>query len=153
MCNYVGVTEPNMAAMSKKLKAKKTILLLDEADGVRRRMERHSGTFIWTANLLESIAQAGLRRAIIKLMPLTVRQREPMFAAKASDNDTCLMTDERRARLAQLIPICLRVFAAIKGQTDNLETTLSVDDFMSRLKAEHFIKPEVRPSRRIGFMQ
>ncbi len=174
MSKYVGETEQNMAAMFKEAEAEKAVLLLDEADsflqdrrGAQRTyevtevnemlqgMERHNGIFICTTNLLDSIDQAALRRFTfkIKFMPLLAAQREAMFVTEALAGDDDLLTPELRARLAQLAQICPGDFAAVKRQTDILAATFTADEFMSQLEAEHRIKPEVRESRRMGFMQ
>ena len=174
MSKYVGETEQNMAAMFKEAEIEKAVLLLDEVDsflqdrrGAQRTyevtevnemlqgMERHNGIFICTTNLLDSIDQAALRRFTfkIKFMPLTSVQRELMFVTEALENDTTLLTDTLRARLAKLTQICPGDFAAVKRQTDILDTTFSSDEFMSQLEAEHRIKPEVREARGMGFVQ
>ena len=174
MSKYVGETEQNMAAMFKEAEIEKAVLLLDEADsflqdrrGAQRTyevtevnemlqgMERYNGIFICTTNLLDSIDQAALRRFTfkIKFMPLTLVQRELMFVTEALTSDATLMTDELRARLAKLTQICPGDFAAVKRQTDILDTTFSSDEFMSQLEAEHRIKPEVREARSMGFVQ
>ena len=174
MSKYVGETEQNMAAMFKEAEDEKAVLLLDEADsflqdrrGAQRTyevtevnemlqgMERHNGVFICTTNLLDSIDQAALRRFTfkIKFMPLTLVQRELMFVTEALASDATLMTDDLRARLAKLTQICPGDFAAVKRQTDILDTTFSSDEFMSQLEAEHRIKPEVREARSMGFVQ
>ena len=174
MSKYVGETEQNMAAMFKEAEDEKAVLLLDEADsflqdrrGAQRTyevtevnemlqgMERHNGIFICTTNLLDKIDQAALRRFTfkIKFMPLTAAQRETMFVVEALGSDSGLMTDELRSRLAKLVQICPGDFAAVKRQTDILDATFSSDEFMSQLEAEHRIKPEVRESRSIGFVQ
>jgi len=173
MSKYVGETEQNMAAMFKEAEIEKAVLLLDEADsflqdrrGAQRTyevtevnemlqgMERHNGIFICTTNLLDSIDQAALRRFTfkIKFMPLTSVQRELMFVTEALESDATLLTGELRARLAKLTQICPGDFAAVKRQTDILDTTFSSDEFMSQLEAEHRIKPEVREARSMGFM-
>ena len=174
MSKYVGETEQNMAAMFKEAEIEKAVLLLDEADsflqdrrGAQRThevtevnemlqgMERHNGIFICTTNLLDSIDQAALRRFTfkIKFMPLTLAQRELMFVTEALASDMALLTDGLRARLAKLTQICPGDFAAVKRQTDILDTTFSSDEFMSQLEAEHRIKPEVREARGMGFVQ
>jgi len=68
------------------------------------------------------------------------------------ESDATLLTGELRARLAKLTQICPGDFAAVKRQTDILDTTFSSDEFMSQLEAEHRIKPEVREARSMGFM-
>ena len=174
MSKYVGETEQNMASMFKEAEAEKAVLLLDEADsflqdrrGAQRTyevtevnemlqgMERHNGIFICTTNLLDRIDQAALRRFTfkIKFMPLTASQRESMFVAEALAGDAALLTAELQGRLAKLTQICPGDFAAVKRQTDILDTAFSSDEFMSQLEAEHRIKPEVREARGMGFVQ
>ncbi|MBC7649508.1 MAG: ATPase, partial [Vitreoscilla sp.] len=110
---------------------------------------------ICTTNLLDSIDQAALRRFTfkIKFMPLTAVQRETMFVTEALAGDLVLLNDGLRARLAKLVQICPGDFAAVKRQTDILDSTFSADEFMSQLEAEHRIKPEVREARGMGFVQ
>ena len=174
MSKYVGETEQNMAAMFKEAEIEKAVLLLDEADsflqdrrGAQRTyevtevnemlqgMERHNGIFICTTNLLDKIDQAALRRFTfkIKFMPLTAAQRDTMFVTEALAGNAELFTPELRTRLAKLTQICPGDFAAVKRQTDILDAVFSSDEFMSQLEAEHRIKPEVRESRGMGFVQ
>ena len=174
MSKYIGETEQNMASMFKEAEAEKAVLLLDEADsflqdrrGAQRTyevtevnemlqgMERHHGIFICTTNLLDKIDQAALRRFTfkIKFMPLTAVQRETMFVTEALRGNAELFTPELRTRLAKLTQICPGDFAAVKRQTDILDAVFSADEFMSQLEAEHRIKPEVRESRGMGFVQ
>ena len=174
MSKYVGETEQNMAAMFKEAEAEKAILLLDEADsflqdrrGAQRTyevtevnemlqgMERFDGIFVCTTNLLDRIDQAALRRFTfkIKFMPLTGEQRERMFVTEALGGDATRMTGEITRRLARLPQLCPGDFAAVKRQTDILAVEFSVSEFLDQLDAEHRIKPEVRESRGIGFVQ
>lgn len=174
MSKYVGETEQNMAAMFKEAEAEKAILLLDEADsflqdrrGAQRTyevtevnemlqgMERFDGIFVCTTNLLERLDQAALRRFTfkIKFMPLTSEQREQMFITEALAGDAMLMTSEIRTRLAKLQQLCPGDFAAVKRQTDILAVEFSATEFLDQLDAEHRIKPEVRESRGMGFVQ
>ncbi|MBT2299500.1 AAA family ATPase [Variovorax paradoxus] len=174
MSKYVGETEQNMAAMFKEAEAEKAILLLDEADsflqdrrGAQRTyevtevnemlqgMERFDGIFVCTTNLLDRIDQAALRRFTfkIKFMPLTGEQRERMFITEALGGDATRMTSEITRRLARLPQLCPGDFAAVKRQTDILAVEFSAVEFLDQLDAEHRIKPEVRESRGIGFVQ
>ena len=171
---YVGETEQNMAAMFKEAEAEKAVLLLDEADsflqdrrGAQRTyevtevnemlqgMERFGGIFVCTTNLLDRLDQAALRRFTfkIKFMPLTDAQRERMFVTEALAGDGALMTSELRQRLQRLPQLCPGDFAAVKRQTDILATEFSAAEFLDQLEAEHRIKPEVRESRGMGFVQ
>ena len=174
MSKYVGETEQNMAAMFREAEAEKAVLLLDEADsflqdrrGAQRTyevtevnemlqgMERFDGIFVCTTNLLDRLDQAALRRFTfkIKFMPLTAEQRERMFINEALAGDASLMTNEIRQRLARLAHLCPGDFAAVKRQTDILAVEFSAGEFLEQLEAEHRIKPEVRESRGIGFVQ
>jgi SpoVK/Ycf46/Vps4 family AAA+-type ATPase len=174
MSKYVGETEQNMAAMFKEAEAEKAILLLDEADsflqdrrGAQRTyevtevnemlqgMERFDGIFVCTTNLLDRIDQAALRRFTfkIKFMPLTGDQRERMFVTEALEGDAMRLTSEIKFRLAKLPQLCPGDFAAVKRQTDILAVSFSASEFLDQLDAEHRIKPEVRESRGIGFVQ
>ncbi len=174
MSKYVGETEQNMAAMFSEAEVESAVLLLDEADsflqdrrGAQRTyevtevnemlqgMERFSGIFVCTTNLLESLDPAALRRFTfkIKFMPLTPVQREKMFVTEALASDSSLLTAELKSRLGKLDQLCPGDFAAVKRQIDILATELSGDEFLSQLEAEHRIKPEVRDARGMGFVQ
>ncbi len=174
MSKYVGETEQNMAAMFSEAEAEKAVLLLDEADsflqdrrGAQRTyevtevnemlqgMERFTGIFVCTTNLMESLDQAALRRFTFKIrfLPLTCAQREQMFIAEALAGDVQALTTELQQRLDKLTQLCPGDFAAVKRQTDILAAVFSADEFLSQLEAEHRIKPEVREARSMGFMQ
>jgi len=174
MSKYIGETEQNMAAMFKEAEAEQAVLLLDEADsflqdrrGAQRTyevtevnemlqgMERFNGVFVCTTNLLDRLDQAALRRFTFKLkfMPLTTVQRERMFVVEALDNDAARLTPEVRKRLTAMSQLCPGDFAAVKRQVDILATTFSAEEFLDQLEAEHRIKPEVRESRGMGFVQ
>ncbi len=174
MSKYVGETEQNMAAMFREAEAEKAVLLLDEADsflqdrrGAQRTyevtevnemlqgMERFDGIFVCTTNLLDRLDQAALRRFTfkIKFMPLTAVQRERMFVTEALAEDATLMTDAIRQRLLKMPQLCPGDFAAVKRQTDILAAEFSAAEFLDQLDAEHRIKPEVRESRGMGFVQ
>ncbi|HEY2254837.1 MAG TPA: AAA family ATPase, partial [Variovorax sp.] len=174
MSKYVGETEQNMAAMFKEAEAEKAVLLLDEADsflqdrrGAQRTyevtevnemlqgMERFDGIFVCTTNLMDRLDQAALRRFTfkIKFMPLTAGQRERMFVNEALGGDASLLSNDIRLRLAKLSQLCPGDFAAVKRQTEILAVEFSVGEFLDQLDAEHRIKPEVRESRGMGFVQ
>lgn len=174
MSKYIGETEQNMAAMFKEAEAEQAVLLLDEADsflqdrrGAQRTyevtevnemlqgMERFNGVFVCTTNLLDRLDQAALRRFTfkIKFMPLTTLQRERMFVVEALENDAALLTPAVRKRLNAMTQLCPGDFAAVKRQVDILATTFSAVEFLDQLEAEHRIKPEVRESRNMGFVQ
>ncbi|MBL0421323.1 ATP-binding protein [Ramlibacter sp. AW1] len=172
MSKFVGETEQNMAAMFREAEAEKGVLLLDEADsflqdrrGAQRTyevtevnemlqgMERFSGVFICTTNLLDRLDQAALRRFTfkIKFKPLTAPQRERMFVTEALAGDSGRLTPEMTARLANLEQLCPGDFAAVKRQIVILAADFSPEEFLEQLEAEHRIKPEVREARPIGF--
>jgi SpoVK/Ycf46/Vps4 family AAA+-type ATPase len=174
MSKYVGETEQNMAAMFAEAESEKAVLLLDEADsflqdrrGAQRTyevtevnemlqgMERFSGIFVCTTNLMESLDQAALRRFTfkIKFLPLTLPQRERMFVTEALAGDSAGLSGALQERLARLAQLCPGDFAAVKRQTDILATSFTAEEFLSQLEAEHRIKPEVREARSMGFMQ
>ena len=174
MSKYVGETEQNMAAMFAEAEAEKAVLLLDEADsflqdrrGAQRSyevtevnemlqgMERFDGIFICTTNLLDRLDQAALRRFSfkIKFKPLTAEQRERMFVTEALSGRDALMAQHIKDRLGRLDQLCPGDFAAVKRQIEILDATLSADEFIDQLEAEHRIKPEVREARPLGFLQ
>lgn len=174
MSKFVGETEQNMAAMFREAEAEKAVLLLDEADsflqdrrGAQRTyevtevnemlqgMERFAGIFVCTTNLMDRIDQAALRRFAFKIRfkPLTGVQREKMFVTEALGGDAALLSPEAASRLVKLDQLCPGDFAAVKRQVEILAATLSPEEFLEQLEAEHRIKPEVREARSIGFMQ
>ena len=169
---FVGETEQQMAAMFREAEAEKAVLLLDEADsflqdrrGAQRTyevtevnemlqgMERYSGIFICTTNLMDSIDQAALRRFTFKIRfrPLSAEQRETMFVVEALGGEATRLEPELAQRLARLDQLCPGDFAAVKRQVDILGETLEPVEFLAQLEAEHRIKPEVREARKIGF--
>ncbi|MEZ5645366.1 MAG: AAA family ATPase [Burkholderiaceae bacterium] len=169
---FVGETEQQMAAMFREAEAEKAVLLLDEADSFlqdRRNaqrtyevtevnemlqgMERYAGIFVCTTNLMDSIDQAALRRFTFKIQfrPLTREQRERMFVVEALGGDGTLLTDALRTRLSRLEQLCPGDYAAVKRQVEILAESLSAEEFLAQLEAEHRIKPEVREARSIGF--
>ena len=99
--------------------------------------------------------QAALRRFTFKLkfMPLTANQREKMFVTEALNGDAVRLTETVKSRLNKLDQICPGDFAAVKRQVDILATEFSAEEFLEQLEAEHRIKPEVRESRCMGFLQ
>jgi len=174
MSKYIGETEQNMAAMFRDAEAEGAILLLDEADsflqdrrGAQRSyevsevnemlqgMERFRGIFVCTTNLMDRIDQAALRRFTFKLQfhPLTRDQRESVFLQEACAGDAAQLGPALSRRLAALEHLCLGDFAAVKRQALILDAALSPDEFLEQLEAEHRIKPEVRESRSMGFLQ
>ncbi len=171
---FVGETEQQMAAMFKEAEAEKAVLLLDEADsflqdrrGAQRTyevtevnemlqcMERHNGVFICTTNLMDSIDQAALRRFTFKIRfnPLTAEQRETMFVVETLGGDVAQLDAAMQVRLRKLDQLCPGDYAAVKRQVDILGDILEPTEFLAQLEAEHRIKPEVRESRGMGFMQ
>ena len=174
MSKFVGETEQNMAAMFEEAESEKAILLLDEADsflqdrrGAQRTyevtevnemlqgMERFNGIFVCTTNLMDRIDQAALRRFTFKIRfkPLTAAQRERMFVVEALDDNAQALTPQAGSRLAKLDQLCPGDFAAVKRQVQILSAQFTPEEFLEQLEAEHRVKPEVRESRNIGFMQ
>ncbi|HET6827891.1 MAG TPA: AAA family ATPase, partial [Ramlibacter sp.] len=174
MSKFVGETEQNMAAMFREAENEKAVLLLDEADsflqdrrGAQRTyevtevnemlqgMERFAGIFVCTTNLMDRIDQAALRRFTFKIRfkPLASHQREKMFVTEALAGDAAALSDAMRTRLARLDQLCPGDFAAVTRQVDILDAQFGPEEFLEQLEAEHRIKPEVRESRAIGFVQ
>jgi hypothetical protein len=76
-----------------------------------------------------------------------------MFVTEALAGDAALH-DGRAEPPARALPqLCPGDFAAVKRQTDILATEFSAAEFLDQLEAEHRIKPEVRESRGMGFVQ
>ena len=174
MSKYIGETEQNMAAMFHEAEAEDAVLLLDEADsflqdrrGAQRTyevtevnemlqgMERFHGIFICTTNLMDRIDQAALRRFTFKIQfkPLTRTQREALFVTEACQGDAHQLAGAMRTRLAALEHLCPGDFAAVQRQALILDAQMEPLEFLEQLEAEHRIKPEVRESRSMGFMQ
>ena len=174
MSKYIGETEQNMAAMFREAEAEDAVLLLDEADsflqdrrGAQRTyevtevnemlqgMERFRGIFICTTNLMDRIDQAALRRFTFKIQfkPLTTAQRETLFVTEACQGDALQLQGAVRARLGALDQLCPGDFAAVRRQALILEVQMAPLEYLEQLEAEHRIKPEVRESRGMGFLQ
>ena len=128
---------------------------MTEVNEMLQGMERFNGIFICTTNLLDRLDQAALRRFTfkIKFKALARAQRETMFQVEALANDAALLTAEIRSRLALLEHLCPGDFAAVRRQATILDTELGALEFLEQLEAEHRLKPEVRESRGIGFLQ
>jgi SpoVK/Ycf46/Vps4 family AAA+-type ATPase len=171
---FIGETEQNMAAMFAEAEAENAVLLLDEADsflqdrrGAQRTyevtevnemlqgMERHKGVFICTTNLFDRIDQAALRRFTFKIRfkPLAREQRHTMFVTEALGGQAERLSPELQHRLDLLDQLCLGDFAAVQRQASILGGGFDALEFLEQLEAEHRIKPEVRESRSVGFMQ
>ncbi len=171
---FIGETEQNMAAMFAEAEAENAVLLLDEADsflqdrrGAQRTyevtevnemlqgMERHKGVFICTTNLFDRIDQAALRRFTFKIRfkALTREQRHAMFVTEALGGQADQLSPELQHRLDLLDQLCLGDFAAVQRQAGILGGGFGALEFLEQLEAEHRIKPEVRESRSVGFMQ
>lgn len=174
MSKYVGETEQNMASMFREAQSEGAVLLLDEADSflqdrrmaqrsyevtevneMLQGMERFHGVFICTTNLMERLDQAALRRFTFKIQfnPLTQAQRESFFVAEACGADAGAMCPQWQRRLAALEHLCPGDFAAVKRQAVILGVTMDPLEFLEQLEAEHRIKPEVRETRNMGFLQ
>ena len=172
MSKYVGETEQNMARMFEDAEREGAVLLLDEADSFLRSrrmaernyevsevnemlqgMERFGGVFICTTNLFEELDEAALRRFTFKIRfrPLSLPQRERMFATEAGAGEQAL-TPEQRTRLAALDQLTPGDFAAVRRQAEILAASLTPDEFLAQLEAEHRVKPDVRQRRGMGFL-
>jgi SpoVK/Ycf46/Vps4 family AAA+-type ATPase len=116
-------------------------------------MERFSGIFVCTTNLMDSIDQAALRRFTFKIRfkPLTAEQRQTMFVVEALGGDADRLAPDLAQRLSRLEQLCPGDFAAVKRQIEILAEALEPEEFLAQLEAEHRIKPEVREARKIGF--
>jgi SpoVK/Ycf46/Vps4 family AAA+-type ATPase len=128
---------------------------VSEVNEMLQGMERFGGVFICTTNLFDDLDEAALRRFTFKLRfhVLTAEQRERMFVAEAQGGDAGALSDERRARLAQLDQLVPGDFAAVKRQIEVLGEAFTCDEFLSQLEGEHRVKPEVRQRRGIGFVR
>jgi hypothetical protein len=89
----------------------------------------------------------------IRFKPLSGEQRETMFRVEALGGDDASFTSVIRHRLGLMEQLCPGDFAAVKRQALILDTQLTALEFLEQLEAEHRIKPEVRESRGMGFLQ
>jgi SpoVK/Ycf46/Vps4 family AAA+-type ATPase len=171
---FIGETEQNMADMYAEAERENAVLLLDEADsylqdrrGAQRTyevtevnemlqgMERHKGVFICTTNLMDRIDQAALRRFTFKIRfkSLSREQRRAMFVAEVLGGQADRLRPAQQQQLDALDQLCLGDFAAVQRQAQILGEDFGPDEFLAQLEAEHRLKPEVRESRGMGFMQ
>jgi SpoVK/Ycf46/Vps4 family AAA+-type ATPase len=172
MSKYVGETEQQIAAMFARAEEERALLLLDEADSFMQSrqgavrnyevsevnemlqgMERFDGIFICTTNLFDRIDEAALRRFAFKIRfkPLVREQRERMFITEALGGDASALTEALRDALAALDMLTPGDFAVVKQQAVLLGESLDPEAFLSQLRHEHAIKPELRERRSIGF--
>ncbi|MBT9495105.1 MAG: AAA family ATPase [Paucibacter sp.] len=171
---FVGETEQNMARMFEAAAAENAVLLLDEADSFLRSrrmaernyevsevnemlagMERFAGIFICTTNLFEDLDEAALRRFAFKIgfKPLSAEQRQQMFLREALGDEGAALDADQMQRLGALDALTPGDFAAVRQQVEILGDTLTADEFLAQLEAEHRVKPQVRNRRSIGFKQ
>ena len=80
-----------------------------------------------------------------------LRQRPVAYAEASPPGDEDRLTPEQRERLAALDQLTPGDFAAVRQQEEILAETLTPDEFLAQLEAEHRLKPEVRSRRGIGF--
>ncbi len=172
MSKYVGETEQHMARMFETAAAEGAVLLLDEADSFLRSrrmaerhyevsevnemlagMERYAGLFICTTNAFDDLDEAALRRFSFKIRfkPLRPDQRRAMFERELGEPTGPVLEDALLARLDAMDALTLGDFAAVRQQAEILGETLSPEEFMTLLEAEHRVKPEVRQRREMGF--
>ena len=171
---YVGETEQALAAMFREAQAQGAVLLMDEADsflqdrrGAQRNfevsevnellqgMERFSGIFICTTNLLDRLDAAALRRFSFKVefLPLAAPQREALFVQHACGGDAALLDSSvLQRRLAALEQLTVGDFAAVSAQARVLGVQWTALEYLEQLEAEHRVKPEVREHRNVGFV-
>jgi hypothetical protein len=76
-----------------------------------------------------------------------------MFVTEALAGDAALMTGEAAGAARAVAAAVPRGFRGVKRQTDILAVEFSALEFLDQLEAEHRIKPEVRESRGMGFVQ
>jgi SpoVK/Ycf46/Vps4 family AAA+-type ATPase len=171
---YVGETEQALAAMFREAQAQGAVLLMDEADsflqdrrGAQRNfevsevnellqgMERFSGIFICTTNLLDRLDAAALRRFSFKVefLPLMAQQREALFVQHACGGDsTPLASPSLQRRLAAMEQLTVGDFAAVTAQAQVLGVKWTAFEYLEQLEAENRVKPEVREHRNVGFV-
>ena len=169
---YVGETEKNLANMFQEATTENAVLLLDEADsffqdrrGAQRnyevtevnemlqQMERFKGIFICTTNFMDRLDQASLRRFTFKIQfkPLSQAQKLIMFTQEANLAENTPISEEIQNRLQKLDHLCLGDFAAVKKQMLILDEIFSPLEFLEQLEAEHYVKPQVKEHKPIGF--
>ncbi len=154
MSPYVGETEQNIAAMFKKARKEKALLLLDEADSflserqsartswevsavneMLTQMEHFDGLFICSTNLMERLDSASLRRFALKIKfdYLKPEQRWRLFLAQVKIYSPTHET-EYRAALNQLNNLTPGDFATVRRQAALLSVTLTADELLTRLR-------------------
>lgn len=176
MDKYVGESEKNIARMFAEAQQQDAILLLDEADSMlsdRRdahrsweisqvnemltQMERFSGIFICTTNLMEKLDAASLRRFDFKVKfdylgpeqrwELFVQEAQRMGSDLPSDDEALTKLRQKVQRLTQLTP---GDFAVANRQATLLGRSLTPDHMFAVLAQECEAKGE--RFGRIGFV-
>jgi len=157
---YVGGTEKNIAEAFEEARSAGAVFLLDEADSFLRdrsmsehswevtqvnellqRMERYPGIFICATNLFDRIDAAALRRFTFKLefRALTEHQRIQMIANECN-LDLESMSHAELENLAIDMSMINNLtpgdFATVKRQAILLDETLTLQEWIDRLKVE-----------------
>lgn len=169
---YVGQTEQQIAAMFRKARAQKAVLLLDEADGLLRdrrnarqsweltmvnemlcQMEVHDGIFCCATNLVAELDQASLRRFSLKVEFLPLRQEQLAAAflrTLASLGAVVVQLDPETAQgLARLGPVCLGDLNAARRNCGLFADEATAGQLLVALRAELAAKGGA--GRRVGF--
>lgn len=169
---WVGETERNIAEAFKEAKAKKAVLIFDEADSFLRdrifavrsfeqtkvnemlvQMERFNGIFIATTNLMDNIDKSALRRFDLKVefKALDATQRINLF--KIECKLLGLKCEMKAKGLIERLE-CLTTgdFAAVKRQ-HSFSPIKDALDFYKRLCEEVKVKDLQSESVGVGFLR
>lgn len=163
--SYVGQTEKNIANAFYEARAKKSVLVFDEADSflMERTMARHSWEvssvnemltqmenaefpFICTTNLMNNVDKAALRRFCFKVKYDFLTQNQVVTAFQIFFNQTPNLDE-----IADLTKLTPGDFAAVKKQADILGIT-DKSELLSKLRQEQQVKNLPDNKSKIGFL-
>ena len=163
--SYVGQTEKNIANAFYEARAKKSVLVFDEADSflMERTMARHSWEvssvnemltqmenaefpFICTTNLMTNVDKAALRRFCFKVKYDFLTQNQVVTAFQIFFNQTPNLDE-----IADLTKLTPGDFAAVKKQADILGIT-DKSELLSKLRQEQQVKNLPDNKSKIGFL-
>lgn len=169
---WVGATEQNIAKAFKEAKAKKAVLVFDEADSFLRdrrfarqgfeqtkvnemlvQMERFNGIFIATTNLMDNIDKSALRRFDLKVefKALNATQRINLFKIECK---LLGLKYEMKAKglIERLECLTTGDFAAVKRQ-HSFSPIKDALDFYGRLCEEVKVKDLQSENVGVGFLR
>jgi len=157
---WLGESEKNIAKMFDEARTEDAVLLLDEADSFLRdrstatkswevtqvnellqRMERFKGIFICATNIFSMIDAGALRRFTFKLefLPLSAEQRLTMLINETGIDFNTLDPVIQEEIFTDLVIIPYLTpgdFATVRRQMNIFNETLSLDEWLARLRVE-----------------